>query len=243
MDKDKPKYSAIFVSDIHLFCGYKDKEREDSFLRFLDDISLKTDNIYILGDLFDFYYEYSKVILKESFKVFDKLYQISSKGKQVFFMGGNHDYWTGEFLSSIGIEVIPSPYATKIDEHSVYLHHGDGIPKWDWKYRLMRKIIRSPFAIKSFSIIHPNIARSIVKIFSVTSRRAISGKMRPSESYLEFAQKLLRMGYDIVIMGHTHIPEIERLDGGIYINTGDWVKNFTYSVIENGEAKLFKWVE
>ncbi len=158
-------------------------------------------------------------------------------------MGGNHDWWEKGLLKDLGIAKIPSPYSTIIDGLKFYLHHGDGIAAQDWKYRAMRKIIRSKWTILPFSFIHPDISRKLVSLFSYSSRRVSQEKPDYSPAYELFIKARLEEGYDAVIMGHTHIPAFKKYPDGIYINTGDWLKHFTYCKLAEGEIELCHWTD
>ncbi len=233
--------ATLFISDAHLGCGWRDKEREASLLEFLDYAHSEAEALFILGDLFDFYFEYRSVILKETIRVLSRLAQLTEDGIRVYFMGGNHDWWGRGFLEELGIIEIPCPYATIIDGLKIYIHHGDGIAPGDWKYRVVKRIIRSRFAISSFSLIHPDLARKLVAFFSVSSRRSAEDKSALLPSYEPFVKARLNEGYDIIIMGHIHIPSLEKYNNGIYLNTGDWLRHFSYGILKDGKLELRYW--
>jgi len=235
---------TFFISDAHLGqdTPEKEKDRTQLLLEFLDYVLQEGKALYILGDLFDFFFEFRTVIYKEHFPVLCKLAKLSFCGVEVYFMGGNHDWWHIDFFKKyIGASVVPSPYETLIDGKRVYLHHGDGIAKGDWSYRAFRKVIRHPASALAMRLVHPDLAREIARLVSKKSRGTITKKAKMLPEYEEFAEKKLAEGFDAVIMGHTHIPQIKAFGERYYINTGNWIDSMSYASIENGVFRLNYW--
>lgn len=236
---------AFFISDAHLGLDSndKEKEKEEKLLGFLHHVRERGTHLFIVGDLFDTWFEYRTVIPKGFHRLFTSLEDLTRKGVEVHYVVGNHDYWMGNFFHEfLGITIHVEPFAVAIDGKKFYLHHGDGLAGNDVGYRILKKILRSPLNIWLYSLLHPDIGIALAKISSRRSRRHTVKKNYGSEDGLQkFAAKKINEGNDYVIMGHRHNPVVAPLGSGTYINLGDWISFFTYAEFSDGHMELKTW--
>lgn len=227
--------NIYFFSDAHLGAESPEQEqnKERKLLSFLDEVKKNGEKLYILGDLFEFWFEYKNSMPKDYFKILGKLREITDAGVQINYVVGNHDFWLGNFFEKhIGIKVFKNDLSINHQGKSIFLIHGDGLAKKDLGYRILKKILRNPVCIWLYRLIPPDIGIPLAKLVAKKSRQlTTSRKNHYLEDYREFAQEKIKQGYDAVIMGHTHHPEVVNFEKGIYINLGDWFENFSYAVL------------
>ncbi len=231
--------AIYFISDAHLG---DDEERERKLISFLDGIK-GCELLYILGDLFDFWFEYRTVIPSQYIRTICKLLELTQTGTKIVYLAGNHDFWLGKFLSSrIGIQVEPGPLQVEHQGLRMYLSHGDGIVKGEVGYRFLRRMLRNPFNIALFRLLHPDLAFSLAKGISKLSRGSTQGKgEKLLKDYEKFASELIQEGMDAAILAHIHWPVYKKLAGGVYINLGDWITHYTFGKLEKGILSLERW--
>lgn len=237
--------ATYFISDVHLGLGQKEKEKEkeNKLLRFLEGIFPSTETLFIVGDLFDFWFEYRTVIPKGFHRTLTALQRFTDAGKTVHYLAGNHDCWMSDFFSEeLGIVTHPDPFDITIDGKRIFLHHGDGLAHNDLGYRLIKPVLRNPVNIWLYRWLHPDIGVRLARGSSRTSREYTSNKhYGEEEGMIEEARRLIGAGYDIVVMGHRHKPNLLQVDGGTYVNLGDWIRHNTYAELRNGEIQLLTW--
>jgi UDP-2,3-diacylglucosamine hydrolase len=245
--------AIYFISDAHLGAGEKEKERikEEKLVSFLDRTKEDAESLYILGDMFEFWFEYKNVMPKDHFKILSKLRNLVDSGIKVSYVVGNHDFWLGDFLTEqIGIKIFKDPIEVNHQGKRIFIAHGDGLAKWDLGYRILKKILRNRVNIFLYRQIPPDISYPLAK-FVAGKSRAQADRREASylEDYRNFAYEKIRQGFDAVILAHTHIPTLENLPhgsansphGGIYLNIGDWFKHFTYGKLMEGKFYLEKF--
>jgi len=240
-----------FISDFHL--GAPDYEssiaREKRIVKFLDEIKNDASHIFILGDLFDFWYEYKKVVPKGFVRILGKLAELTDNGIVIKFFVGNHDMWmNGYFEKELNIEVFHYPQEFDFGGKKFLIGHGDGLGPGDHKYKFMKKIFRSKLSQKLFGALHPNAGIGLANYFSRKSRAA-TGKTdeeflgEDKEWLIIFSKEMLaKKHYDFFIFGHRHYAlDFKLSDISRYINIGDWIKYNTYAVFdgENLELKYY----
>ncbi|MBI5472536.1 MAG: UDP-2,3-diacylglucosamine diphosphatase [Ignavibacteriae bacterium] len=237
--------TTYFFSDVHLGLGTKETERhkEDRLLAFLHGIFPTTDALFIVGDLFDFWFEYKTVIPKGFHRTLTALQEFTDAGKPVHYLAGNHDFWMGDFFAQdLGMRVHFDPFEISIQDKRVYLHHGDGLAENDLGYRLIKPVLRNRFNIWLYRWLHPDLGVRLARGSSRTSREYTSQKhYGEEEGMIREATKKIREGVDIVIMGHRHKPNVQHLDHGVYVNLGDWISHNTYAALRNGTIELNTW--
>jgi len=238
--------SIFFISDVHL--GENFPEREKLKLRkltsFLQMVAEKGQQLFIVGDLFDFWFEYKHAIPKDNFQIILQLANLHKQGIQLNYISGNHDHWMGDFLSrEAGFRIFKDQTDVVIDDKKVHIIHGDGLAKNDGGYRILKRILRNRLNIFLYRLIPPDIGIPLAKYVSGKSRGHT--QKRPREDFLDdyrnYGHSKLQAGFDAVIMAHTHVPEEIAYPEGLYLNTGDWIENFSYVEYSDGRFILKKW--
>ena len=228
---------AHFGSDLGRF---PTKARVRIFNDFLEFIKLQGfDELILVGDIFDFWFEYKHVIPKEHFEVLEALHSASNHIK-IRFIGGNHDLWADGFLEELGISVHEDPFEMNVDGRRILFAHGDKFRRTDLGGRIVRFILGNALAISMFRLVHPDIGISIAHWVSSSSRKRSSRKT-VQDPVPEKVVELLSNGYDLVVSGHVHLPFIQRVGNGIFAITGDWLYHFTYLEFEDGKTVKIKW--
>ncbi len=235
------KLPVYIVSDSHFRMNSTDDElaRRAKLFQQFDRIKSTGGTLIIGGDYFDFWFEFRDVIPFQYCDILGELREIHKSGIDIHFVLGNHDYWDfGFFKRFFNAKVYKGDLHCKIENESVLLTHGDGILSRDFKYRLMRKIIRHPISILLFKLVHPDLGCSIARCVSKTSNkhnRDHSLSVRDTRELKAFAEKHWRSGIDTVLMGHYHLTGISNSDGHHFIQLGDWLTHFTITIRdENG---------
>ena len=236
---------SYFISDVHLGLGSREEEKakEDFLLGFLASIQADAEALFIIGDLFDFWFEYRTVIPKGFHRTLSAIQQFTDRGIPVHYVAGNHDFWMRDFFSTeLGVVVHRDPVELPIGGRRVLLHHGDGLARNDVGYRIIKPVLRNRAAIFFYRWLHPDIGVPLARGSSRTSR-AYTGQKDYGEAdgMTEYAARRISEGAEIVIMGHRHVPVQTALHGGTYINLGDWVDHHTYAVLEHGAINLRTW--
>jgi len=243
---DRPR---LFFSDAHLPSrkGFSTQRTVVSqFLRSLRDRDIAA--IYVLGDLFELWFEYRTAILSFHFGVLKEFAELRETGTQLHLVVGNHDYWAGPFLrDEVGFHIHKEPLIVEFDGRRVYMCHGDGLNRKDIAYKIARPILRFGPCIGAFRLIHPDFAVMLGRIASKFSRRNAdlieAGKQSEARAIRSFAGRMLRRpDIDVVIAGHCHIPCEETIEVDskqkLYLNTGDWVARFTYIEYHKGKFSM-----
>jgi len=238
--------SFFFISDVHLGETFPDREEQKKIklMSFLKMVSERGEQLFVVGDLFDFWFEYKHAIPKDHLQIILKLAELHNRGIKLSYITGNHDFWLGDFLSDqVGFKIIRGQTDINLDGKKIHITHGDGLAKNDAGYRLLKSILQNRVNIFLYRLIPPDIGIPLAKFVSGKSRGHT--QKRPKETFLdeyrEYAHDKLRHGFDAVIIAHTHVPEEIRYDEGVYFNTGDWVENFTYVEYSDGEFSLKRW--
>lgn len=237
--------AAYFISDVHLGLGPRDREKakEDSLLAFLKAIMPTTQRLYIVGDLFDFWFEYRTVIPKGFHRTLAMLQDFRENGIAIEYLLGNHDFWVDDFFETeIGLEIHREPYETRFDGKRIFLHHGDGLATNDLGYRLIRPVLRNRLSILAYRWIHPDLGVRLARGSSRSSREYTAQKdYGEDEGMLSYASGLIGQGMDIVVMGHRHKPVLTQINNGVYVNLGDWITASTFGRLALGTMTLESW--
>jgi UDP-2,3-diacylglucosamine hydrolase len=237
--------ASYFISDVHLGLGSRETEKakEDRLLQFLRSIRPTTERLFIVGDLFDFWFEYRTVIPKGFHRTLTALQDFTDHGIRVDYLLGNHDYWVDDFFKQeIGIDVLAKPYEVKLEGKRIFLHHGDGLAQHDLGYKLIKPVLRNRASIFAYRWLHPDLGVKLARGSSRSSREYTSkkdfGEVEGMEAY---ASSLIAGGADVVVMGHRHQPLIKTIDKGVYVNLGDWISFSTYGKFALGKMTLETW--
>jgi UDP-2,3-diacylglucosamine hydrolase len=223
-----------FVSDAHIGGGNPDAEQR--LFRFLESIRGRAESVYILGDLFEFWFEYGRAIPKPGFRALAELAELRRTGTRIGYLKGNHDFWFKDFWRrELGAEAADE-MDVRLDGKRVFLAHGDKLDR-SFVPRFFRVLMRSRLNGWLYSLLHPDIGIGLANSVARISR---AESIRPSlvEDMATFARGKLESGFDIVILGHSHVPELRQIGGGAYVNIGDWLTHFTYGVIRDGVPSL-----
>ena len=237
-----------FLSDFHL--GAPDYAtslvREKRIVKFLDEIKDDAEQIFIVGDLFDFWFEYKRVIPKGFIRILGKLAELTDGGIVIHFFVGNHDMWMNSYFEKeLGIKVHHEPQEFELYEKKFFIGHGDGLGPGDHKYKLIKKIFRNKFSRWLFGLLHPHSGIGLANYFSRKSRAAtglVEEKFlgADKEWLIIFSrQMLLKKHFDYFIFGHRHLPLNYKLSKeSRYINLGDWIKYDSYAVFDGDNLEL-----
>ena len=227
-----------FASDQHLGAPTPKASlpREKKFVAWLDTIKEDAGTIFLLGDLFDFWFEYKTVVPKGFVRVLGKLAELKDAGIDIYFFVGNHDLWMRDyFQKELNIPVFHKPQEFEINGKIFLIGHGDGLGPSDHGYKRMKKVFTFPFFKWLFRWLHPDIGVRLGHYFSVKNK-LISGDEdarflgEENEWLAQYCRrKLTEKHYDFFVFGHRHLPlEIELNNNSTYINLGDWIQYFTY---------------
>jgi len=239
-----------FASDFHF--GVPDhllsREREDLVVNWLEEIRTDATEIYLMGDIFDFWFEYASVIPKGFIRFQGKLAELADSGIKITLFKGNHDMWMFDyFVKELGIQIISDELVLERNGKKFYLHHGDGLGPGDAKYKILKKIFRSGFCQWLFARIHPNLGVGIARKWSKQSRLQSKQKEEFTDIDKEWLvsyskELLLKEHFDYLIFGHRHLPLDIQLGDSRYINLGEWMNFNSYAVFdgENLELRYFK---
>jgi len=242
-----------FFSDAHLGTPNKKESllREKLLIQWLEQIRHQAEEIYIVGDLFDFWFEYRKVIPKGFTRILGKLAELSDAGIPIHFLTGNHDVWMkGYFEKELNIPVYHDPIAKVIKGNKFYIAHGDGLGPGDRGYKFLKLIFRNRYCQWLFQWLHPDIGIAIADFWSKRSRYvSAKGQIEPflgeEKEWLIIYSKMVldKEHFDYLIFGHRHLVlDIPLKNNSRFINLGDWITCFSYAEFdgENFEIKYFK---
>ncbi|MFQ5750854.1 MAG: UDP-2,3-diacylglucosamine diphosphatase [bacterium] len=233
-----------FISDAHLGAHSPEIEKLKitNLISFFTAIQDKADLLYIVGDLFDFWFEYRKAIPKVNLTILFKLQQLVESGVKINYFTGNHDLWLRGYLTEeIGVEIFREPLKTKHNTLDLYIAHGDGLAKGDRVARILQRIFKNRLNIFLYGWLHPDIGIPLAKLISKKSKE--KGENPFDEDYRQFALAKLHQGFDGVILGHTHKPLFEKINAKFYVNLGDWIEHFTYLELIGTHFELKTWTE
>lgn len=248
--KSDPK-KIYFASDQHF--GIPDaassKLREKKFITWLDEVKNDARAIFLLGDLFDFWFEYKTVVPRGFVRVLGKIAELKDSGIPIYFFVGNHDLWMSDYFETeLGIPVFHQPREYVFDGKTFLIGHGDGLGPGDKGYKRMKKVFSHPFSKWLYRWLHPDIGVRVAQYLS-TKNKLISGQEdinflgEENEWLAQYSKrKLEKKHYDYFLFGHRHLPmEIQVGTNSKYINTGDWISHFTYAVFDGKELTLKKY--
>ena len=243
-----PGKHIFFASDFHLGvpAGAQSKEREKRVIEWLTSIENTAQEIYLVGDIFDFWFEYKHAIPKGFVRFQGKIAELVDKGINIYFFFFFHDMWMFDYFEKeLGVTIIRQPIERSWNNHSFYIGHGDGLGPGDKTYKLLKRIFAARWSQWCFARIHPNFGIGLANYFSRKSRAATGdsdSKFLGNEKewlYIYCKEKLEKKQYDYFIFGHRHLPlDIALTENSRYINLGEWINYNTFAVFDGETVRL-----
>ena len=251
-------HKVYFASDLHLGAPnpQESRDRERKFVAWLEEVGADATEIHLLGDIFDFWFEYGKSIPKGGARVMGAITKLTDSGIPVHFHIGNRDLWTFGYLEDeLGVTLHRKPITMELDGLKCYIAHGDGLGPGEYSYKLLKKIYNNRLCQWLFKILHPDLGISLARVFikkkHFQTRGVSSGELFVSEeneilhAYCkdQFAKD---PSINCFIMGHRHLPlDLEVSVDGVesksrYVNIGDWTSHFSWASIDDGKLELHK---
>ena len=237
-----------FLSDFHLGApdATQSMQREKRIVAFLDEIRETAHTIFIVGDMFDFWYEYRRVVPKGYTRILGKLAELTDAGIQIHFFVGNHDMWMNNyFQTELNIPVYFEPVDFVFNNKNFHIAHGDGLGPGDHGYKRLKKVFRNPLCQWLFGILPPWIGIGVADYFSKKSR-AMTGSVEEkflgeeNEWLIIYSREVLQQkNVHFFVFGHRHLPIDFRLkEESRYLNLGDWILFSTYAVFDGQDMQL-----
>lgn len=246
-----PGKKVYFISDFHLGVPdyEKSREREDKIVRWLTSIENDVQILYLMGDVFDYWFEYKHAVPKGYIRLLGKLAQMADSGVEIHYFTGNHDMWVFDYLPlEIGMQIHRAPITKEYNGKKFFLGHGDGLGPGDHGYKFIKRVFANPIAQWLFARIHPNTGIGMMKYFSKSSRIATGNSDEiylgdDKEWLIIFSKEILeKEHFDYFIFGHRHLPLDKQVGPkSRYINLGEWLNHQTYAVFDGSEVQLMKY--
>ncbi|MEZ4986866.1 MAG: UDP-2,3-diacylglucosamine diphosphatase [Saprospiraceae bacterium] len=240
---------TYFASDFHL--GIQGRlssiERERQLVRWLDQVSQDADAIYLVGDIFDFWFEYRHAAPRGYVRLLGKLAAIRDKGIPVYLFTGNHDMWMFDYLSQeLDVPIFRQPVVHELYGKQCFIGHGDGLGPGDHGYKLLKKVFANPLCQWLFARLHPNVGIGLASYLSQRSRAANAGEgtfLGPEREWLvQYSERKSASSpeIDFFIFGHRHLPIDYLLANkrSRYVNLGEWVYFNSYAVMDETGLSL-----
>jgi len=223
----------------------KSREREKKVVAWLESIRHEAEEIYLLGDIFDYWFEYKRVVPRGFTRFLGKIAEITDSGVKVNFFTGNHDVWIFDYLpGEIGVEVFRHPIIREYGNKKFYIAHGDGLGPNQTGYKLLKRLFTSKTAQWLYARLHPNFATGFAPKWSKKSRynKGITTEFLgvDNEYLIVHARELLKKEhFDYFLFGHRHLPyEYDLGNNSKFFYLGDWIQNFSYAVFDGSELQL-----
>lgn len=246
-----PGKKIYFISDFHLGVpnDTDSRKREDKIVFWLNSIKHDAQILYLMGDVFDYWFEYKEVVPRGYVRLLGKLAELSDAGVEMHYFTGNHDMWVFDYLpKEIGLQIHRAPIQKEYNGKKFFLGHGDGLGPGDFGYKFIKKVFANKLAQWLFARVHPNTGIGLMKFFSRKSRIATGTSddvyLGDDKEWLMIycREVLQKEHYDYFIFGHRHMPLDKQLNAqSRYINLGEWINHFTYAVFDGQELQLKKF--
>ena len=234
-----------FISDLHLGLesAEKEKEKEKILENFLDSVNGKCEKLFILGDLFDYWFEYKRVMQKGYFRTFTALQNLIESGSEVHYLIGNHDFLHRDFFEKeIGCRIYEKELCTEIEGKKFFLGHGDGLVANDTGYKILKNILRNKFAQRLYSLLHPDFGIWLASSTSKTSRDYTAKKNYGEiDGMFEAAKIRIDDGFDYVVFGHSHNLSFDEYKNGFYVNLGSWLEKPRIGKFSDNKFEIIDW--
>jgi UDP-2,3-diacylglucosamine hydrolase len=222
---------VYFVSDIHFGLQQKSKEQEklNLWLLLFEEIKQNGRQLFLVGDILDYWMEYKHVVPKGHIRFFNGLLELTQNGIEVYYLAGNHDFYLGSYFEQeMGVKTIYGQFSFEYNNKTFILAHGDGVGKGDLGYKLFRTLIRNGFNVKLFKLIHPDLGVGLMNYLSRLSRKhtyAPTDYGNQERLYIYANELLKNQQFDYFIAGHRHVAKLLPLNepGRFYVNLGTWI--------------------
>ncbi|MBI3135036.1 MAG: UDP-2,3-diacylglucosamine diphosphatase [Bacteroidetes bacterium] len=244
------KKKIYFISDFHLGApSYEASlEREKKVVQWLEEMRHDAKEIFLLGDVFDFWFEYKRAIPKGFVRLQGKIAEITDSGIPVHWFIGNHDMWIFDYIpKELGVQMHRTEIVREFDGKTFFIGHGDGLGPGDHGYKFIKKVFRNRLCQWLFARFHPNFGIGLANFFSRKSRIATGDDDakfygEEKEMLIQYCKtKLKDSHFDYFVFGHRHLPIAFDLPGNAkYINTGDWIRYFSYAVFDGEKLELIR---
>ena len=238
---------VYFFGDTHFKASSSNEENKklEKFSKFLDSISRneKKGSLFIMGDFFDYYFEYKNQVTNDYEKIFTRIEEIKNKGFEIYFIAGNHDYWIGKYFKKYVTKTFLDDTIITHNNKNIYVTHGDRILSWDKSYHLLKKVLRSNIFIKTYSLLPKSIALKIANKISYErkdSHHINEEKINNIHTELEnFASEKMNQNFTYVIMGHYHHSYHKTFNNGELILLGECNEdNYNYAIFDGDRLKI-----
>ncbi len=240
------KLPLYFISDTHIstILSEHEIEKRKKLFSFFEEVIKTKGTLFLLGDFFDFWYNYGDYIPKNLIEIVEYLKKIINSGIEIHYVAGNHDYWIDGLLTKkYGINFYPDKIEFLNNNNKFLLLHGDGLLKEDYKYRILKKVLRSKIIINLFKLFPaPSIYKIGEKVSNVNRRY-----IKPTEDSKEidemvnYLKKKNNEGYNVAMMGHVHYPKFEKINDKYSVILGDWLFYMTYAIWDGKELSHLEW--
>ncbi|MBN09349.1 MAG: UDP-2,3-diacylglucosamine hydrolase [Flavobacteriaceae bacterium] len=240
----------FFVSDLHFGAPNlkESKLREKKFLNWINFIKKNAGALFIVGDLFDFWFEYKRVVPKGFVRILGKLAALTDNGLPIYFFVGNHDLWLGDyFKSELGITVFYEPQEFNINGKLFLIGHGDGLGPGDIGYKIMKKVFVHPVSKFIYRWLHPDIGIRLAKYISL---KGFNKKNQNQKSFNGLEKDMIcqyvlkkqnQKSRNYYLFGHSHLPLTFPIGKSLYLNLGDWISHFSYAEFDGKNIHLKNW--
>ncbi|PJA09498.1 MAG: UDP-2,3-diacylglucosamine hydrolase [Flavobacteriales bacterium CG_4_10_14_0_2_um_filter_32_8] len=247
-----PQHKIYFASDFHLGAPNAEEslKREKKLVAWLDQIKVDAQEIYLVGDIFDFWFEYKHAIPKGFVRLQGKIAELTDSGIPIHVFTGNHDMWIFDYLpKELGINLYREPILREYNGKKFLIGHGDGLGPGDEQYKRLKKVFSSKICQWAFARIHPNLGIGIANAWSKKSRRtnlSYDEKFHGEDNELLViyckAYLIKNPAINYFIFGHRHLPlDIKIGENTRYINLGEWIKHNSYAVFDGEKLELMEY--
>jgi UDP-2,3-diacylglucosamine hydrolase len=240
------KTNIYFASDFHLGAPNEKESllREKRIVEWLDLIKNDAKEIYLVGDIFDFWFEYKHSIPKGFSRFMGKIAELTDSGIPIHFFTGNHDMWMFDYFEKeLGVTIHRAPIKKTFNGKYFYIGHGDGLGPGDYGYKFLKKLFANKFCQWLFARFHPNFGIGLANDWSSKSRRHntdLKTFMGEDKEWLvQYCKEILQQeAIDVFIFGHRHMPIEHKINDSIYINLGEWMNDYTYAKFDGESIQL-----
>lgn len=235
----------FFMSDAHLGSrpAVDEAPQRSRVHDFLASLPGRARTLYVVGDLFDFWFEYRTAIPRDLFPTLAALERLRDSGVEIVYMNGNHDFWLGPFLrDNLRIRTVDGACTVEAQGRRLWLHHGDGLVGGDLGYKMLRAVLRSPVSVRLYQLLHPDLGIPLAHAVSGLSRRSRGhAALEPERLWREIALPRFAEGFDGVLVGHFHHVHEQRDGARQFMVLGDWIDHFSYARLSGGALTLERW--